>query len=288
MTHVPREVGPREARADGRDVAWNTWGARGLDLGPPGTRTGKEDPPREPPGVRSPGPSLTLDRTVKGQTALFSGPGCGHSLFGPGPVLATLLPRGPRPERPAALTTHGAARSCSPRLRHPGLGTVYELAEPRHLLGGRGSCPWRRTEPHGTRQVAECRKRLVQPPAAPTVFSGHRSPAGFSQGPPVSLEWRGGPPRGTFCGRENVHPGALGSRQTRRARPGPKAQTQALHRSPRAAGHSSRCWPARPGHDSAACVAASALPGSPATSDAWNRRQWEKEATCTKSWNFKL
>lgn len=78
-------------------------------------------------------------------------------------------------------------------------------------------------------------KGWSSPPTTPTVFSGHRSPASFSQGPPDSLEWRGGPPRGTFCGRENVHPGALMSRQTHQARPGPKAQTQALHRSPRAA-----------------------------------------------------
>lgn len=204
--------------------------------------------------MQSPSLSLTLDRTVKGQTALFSGPGCGHSLRGPGPELATVLPGGPRPERPAALTTRGAARSCSPRLHHPGLGTVYEPAEPRHLPGGQRvvSLEENGTEPCGTCRVAECRKRLVQPPATPTVFSGHHSPAGFGQGPPDSLEVRGGPPRGTFCGREKVRPGALGSRQTRRARPGPKAQTQALHRSPRAAGHSSHCWPARPGQDSAA------------------------------------
>ena len=40
---------------------------------------------------------------------------------------------------------------------------------------GRGSCPWR-TAPRGTCQVAECRERLAQPPAAPTMFSGQRWP----------------------------------------------------------------------------------------------------------------
>lgn len=159
---------------------WNTWGPRGLDSGPPGTTTGKEDPPQEPPGGRSPGPSLTLDRTVKGQTALFSGPGCGHSLRGPGPELATLLPGGPHPERPAALTTRGAARSCSPRLHHPGLGTVYEPAEPQHLPGGRGSCPWRRTEwspvgPTGWQSVGK--GWSSPPPHPPCSLATTRRPA---------------------------------------------------------------------------------------------------------------
>lgn len=206
MSHVkwdlvkPEQTGGMWPGILGAPGDW-TRDARGLDLGPPGTRTGKEDPPQEPPGVCSPGPSLTLDRTVKGQTVLFSGPGCGHSLRGPGPELATLLPGGLRPERPAALTIRGAARSCSPHLRHPGLGTVYEPAELRHLPGGRGSCPWRRKEHRGTRQVAVLEKagpaprrthRVLWPPLTGRLWPGASRQSGVEgRTPKRDFLWEG-------------------------------------------------------------------------------------------------
>lgn len=144
LTCVPREVGPREARTDSRDVA--------TSLGTPGTpgdwkRRG---------GPAQPQPDLDLGRTVKGQAAVLR-QGCAHSLRGPWAEPATLRLGGPRPEWPAGSDhTHRAAWSL---LTPPCVTRAGD-----HLQTGRATAParaWRRMAPRGTRRVAGCRERLT-------------------------------------------------------------------------------------------------------------------------------